>query len=378
MYKLLHLHQDTKFLYDTQRFSPTFFDNEIVYFGVENEQLNTQLQKIGMPFRICATTQESFFQEVVPLLKDYDAIVLNSYAGFLKKIIDHLPNNTKIFLRFFGYELYSLVRGNYLSKTTLDTVYPIKLKHNTYSKYFKKKLKRLFKREWQVDYEKQKQVYQKFTRILLFHEWEYRELSKYFYLPPFIPIPWIQTTDYQPHEKNNQLLIGNSKNLWNNHLDIIKKINAYSAPDTNQYIVFFNYGNENKYTQAIRELAGSSVKNYLLIEDFLSIEKFREIYKTTAALVINSYRQHALGNIFTGLFFGVKVYLNPKSSTYPWLKQLGFLVFDINQLITDIKNNQISLNLEEQRYNIDLYYHLKEQYTLADFAQEIIRVIEEN
>lgn len=37
MYKLLHLHQDTKFLYDTQRFSPTFFDNEIVYFGVENE-----------------------------------------------------------------------------------------------------------------------------------------------------------------------------------------------------------------------------------------------------------------------------------------------------------------------------------------------------
>lgn len=378
MYKILHFHIDNKFLYDTLNYDSNNLFNEIVYFGVENEQLNTQLQKIGMPFRICATTQESFFQEVVPLLKDYDAIVLNSYAGFLKKIIDHLPNNTKIFLRFFGYELYSHLKERYLSKTTLDIVYPIKLKNNTYSKYFKKKLKRLLQRESQVDYQEQKRIYQKFTRILLFHEWEYRELSKYFYLPPFIPIPWIQTTDYQPHEKNNQLLIGNSKNLWNNHLDIIKKINAYSAPDTNQYIVFFNYGNENKYTQAIRELVGSSVKNYLLIEDFLSIEKFREIYKTTAALVINSYRQHALGNIFTGLFFGVKVYLNPKSSTYLWLKQLGFLVFDVHQLMADIKSNQIKLSLEEQNYNIDLYNHLKNQYTPTEFAQEIIRAIEDN
>src|SRR5690606_40162359 len=73
---------------------------------------------------------------------------------------------------------------------------------------------------------------------------------------------------------------------------------------------------------------------------FLSIEKFREIYKTTAALVINSYRQHALGNIFTALLYGVKIYLNPKSSTYPWLKQLGFQVFDINQLITDIRSEE--------------------------------------
>lgn len=376
MYRLLHLYKDAKFLHDTQRFLPSFFENEIVYFG--NDQVTASLENLGVPYRICSADPEDFVQEVLPLLKECDAVILHSYSDFDKIILKYLPKNCKIFLRFYGYELYSLVRGNYLSKTTLDTVYPIKLKHNTYSKYFKKKLKRLFKREWQVDYEKQKQVYQKFTRILLFHDWEYRELSKYFYLPHFISLPWIQTTDYQPQEKHHQILIGNSKNFWNNHLDIIKKINNYRALDTNQYILFFNYGNENNYTKTIRRLISRSIKNYLLIEDFLPIEKFRETYRTTSALVINSYRQHALGNIFTALLYGVKIYLNPKSSTYPWLKQLGFQVFDINQLITDIKNNQISLNLEEQRYNIDLYYHLKEQYTLADFAQEIIRAIEEN
>lgn len=377
--KLIHFHIDSKFIDDTLNYLNKSFHNEIIFFEENNNlEIENRLKKLNIPYKIINKTTENFINIVLPNLQKYDAIILNSYTLFFDEIIDYFPKDTKIFLRFYGYELYSLVRGNYLSKTTLDTVYPIKLKHNTYSKYFKKKLKRLFKREWQVDYEKQKQVYQKFTRILLFHDWEYRELSKYFYLPHFISLPWIQTTDYKPQEKHHQILIGNSKNFWNNHLDIIKKINNYRALDTNQYILFFNYGNENNYTKTIRRLISRSIKNYLLIEDFLPIEKFRETYRTTSALVINSYRQHALGNIFTALLYGVKIYLNPKSSTYPWLKQLGFQVFDINQLITDIKNNQISLNLEEQRYNIDLYYHLKEQYTLADFAQEIIRAIEEN
>src|SRR5690606_10843771 len=114
--------------------------------------------------------------------------------------------------------------------------------------------------------------------------------------------------------KMEEIIVGNSKHVWNNHLDVFRIIKKSKRFDNYKFNLFFNYGVDNDYTEKVRNEANQN--SFVLIEDFLDIQEFSRVYNTATALVINSYRQHALGNIFTAILNGSKVYLNKKSSTY--------------------------------------------------------------
>lgn len=138
-------------------------------------------------------------------------------------------------------------------------------------------------------------------------------------------------------------------------------------------MLFFNYGSNNYYTDTVRREVNQ--KNIVLLENFLSIENFNKIYDNATALVINSYRQHALGNIFSALLSGTKVYLNKKSSTYKWLKHEGFIISEINELPRDIDNNKIMLTQKEYQHNVNCYNQMKANYTNINFIENIITVL---
>jgi hypothetical protein len=67
---------------------------------------------------------------------------------------------------------------------------------------------------------------------------------------------------------------------------------------------------------------------------------------------MNHYRHQALGNILTSLWFGAKVYLSERSTTYEYLKRLGVVVFSIEadlhkknpEALQSISDQEMQLN----------------------------------
>lgn len=374
MYKLVHIHTDFKFLHDTLRYKDSLIYNEIIFIGdVDDSNVNI-LQKLQLPYKIFNKTETN---KVIEVISSFDGVVLNGLDKTKVELLDFLDKKQKVFLRLFGYELYKYKLDKFISSKTLNLSKPI-----SYTKYgikecLKRKIKRRLGLEFKVNLQQQKELYSKIDAILLVNQFEYDELRKYFYLPRFIQVALTKETPklFDLSHKSDEIILGNSRNGWNNHLDILRIIKKTKKWKNYKWMLFFNYGSNNYYTDTVRREANQ--KNIVLLENFLSIENFNKIYDNATALVINSYRQHALGNIFTAILNGSKVYLNKKSSTYTWLKHEGFVIGEVSELSKDLKNENVKLTSEEHQHNLNCYNRMKNHYTNDDFIQNILAVLKD-
>jgi hypothetical protein len=229
----------------------------------------------------------------------------------------------------------------------------------------------LLNKEYRIQADNQEKVYRRLTGVMMINKEEYDELSASFYLPKLIELQF-SNHEKEIHElkskspKLNKIIVGNSGGRWNNHFEILNIINKAENKSGIEFHLFFSYENESPYSRDVRSLA-KKIKNVYLIEQFLNKEDFESIYYSSAALIINSYRQHAVGNIITALKFGCKIYLNKRSSTYRWLLSKGFLVTEIGDLENDVSNNNISLTPGEQLHNFNCFLAVIKNYSLDDF-----------
>ena len=202
---------------------------------------------------------------------------------------------------------------------------------------------------------------------------EYQFLkTKWTGLPQFLqwPLSHIEPNTSNS-SKNNQIILGNNRSAYNNHLDILETVAKYKLDDETSFLLLFNYGQNNDYSNKVREKA-RKIKNIKIIEDFLSREEFSKLYLTSSAFVMNGYRQMALGNIFEAIKCNVKIYLNEKNIIYDWLIKEGFKIFLINNILDDLNNNQINLTEQEATYNQNNLKTLAAKYSAVNFHNAIL------
>lgn len=372
MYKLIHIHTDFKFFHDTLKYKSPLIYNEIIFIGDVDDSIVDILQKLQLPYKIFNKTETN---KVIEVISSFDGVVLNGLGKTNVELLNQLGKDVRVFLRLFGYELYKYKLDKFISSKTLNLTKPISLTKYGIKEYLKRKTKRLLGLEFKINKEKHKSIYSKIDAILLVNQFEYDELKKYFYLPRFIQVALTRETPktFDLSNKKEVIIVGNSRHSWNNHLDIFKIIKKSKKLNTYKFILFFNYGSNNDYAETVKKEATQN--NFFLVENFLNSEEFNKFYDTAAALIINSYRQHALGNIFSALLSGTKLYLNKKSSTYKWLKQEGFIISEITELSNDIDNNKVKLSIEEHQHNINCYNQMKANYTNSNFIDNIITVL---
>src|SRR5699024_621062 len=122
------------------------------------------------------------------------------------------------------------------------------------------------------------------------------------------------------------------------------------------------------YTEIVRKEAAKIPTQIKFRDQFLSRSDFKAVYQQSAALIINSYRQMALGNIFTALQTGTKIYLSEKNITYYWLKKNRFMISSIEKdLRKDISQNDLFLSATQASQNFNNYIALANSYTPSDF-----------
>lgn len=128
------------------------------------------------------------------------------------------------------------------------------------------------------------------------------------------------------------ILVGNSAEPANNHLEVFALLKRYADLSQRQIIVPLSYG-ENWYKQAIlkagREMFGD---RFVPLMDFLDKETYANLLQSCGYVFINSLRQLAMANICIAMLNGSKIFLNSANPAYSWLSSRGCILESISKL----------------------------------------------
>jgi dTDP-N-acetylfucosamine:lipid II N-acetylfucosaminyltransferase len=382
MYKIIHIHNDIKFIDETVIFENPLFENEVVILGEKGDykgkyqQTATYLppsrSKINLLIRHC---------------NNADMVVLHNLCFIKSYIANRLATNVKIAWRFFGHELYRYDIVAQQSDLTKAMMNPIKFSLSGWIKRLKshfpalRGLRNLIKLRTLYEYEFRKAM-NRVNFFLSHFEEEYRHLEESWpNLPQFINLPTFDLSslnnncsDICLYGKENIIIIGNSRNALNNHFDILEKLILSKNFDKYKIFIPFSYDGEKNYVINLKEKV-VNYKNIVLSDVFLPFNDYQKIFKQTSAIVVNTYRQKALGNIFLALKNGVKVYLNTKNTTYAILASKGLYVFPVDQLYNDLETGNTRLSLEAIKHNADIMRKLADENSIVLFQRQIYQVL---
>jgi dTDP-N-acetylfucosamine:lipid II N-acetylfucosaminyltransferase len=374
MLKAAHIHSDLKFINCTKRFEGQYFDNIVIIICNNGYNINGNYKNTVVIYE----NDKQKMTKILDICQKVDLVVLYDLSDIKYRIAVKLPSNVKVAWRFFGHELYQKRNDLYLSNLTKKTrnrnwlgkfnkniedmkdflIYLIK-NYSTHNSLYNNAIKR-------IDF------------FLGISEEEYNYLKSLWPdLPKFIKLPFSDDlkNNIEPFiEKKNIVLVGNSRSPYNNVLDIISIIESCKKKHCYKFVFPFSYGNESHYSKKVRDEIKNK-KYYKILENFYPLDEYNKIYQNAISAVFNGYRQMALGNIFLALKSGVKIYLNKKNSILKWLKSEGFLVYNIENFIHDLKHDNLRLNYEQAKLNMTQFNYIKKTYSYEDFQRKIFNEI---
>lgn len=127
---------------------------------------------------------------------------------------------------------------------------------------------------------------------------------------------------------SNDILLGNSASLTNNHLDafeILQKLNLSGR----RLVCPLSYGDD-AYGRIIADAGRRTFGDaFVPLMDYLPIKEYNSILTNCSVVVMNHLRQQAMGNIITALWLGAKVYLNETTTVWGCLRRIGIRAYSI-------------------------------------------------
>jgi hypothetical protein len=157
------------------------------------------------------------------------------------------------------------------------------------------------------------------------------------YHPAMYPIPtdfrFLKTLrNTEKKIKELTIQVGNSSNPTNNTLEVLSFLKNHL--DT-RFRVFcpLSYGDE-QYAQQIIEYGTRALGDrFTALTDFLDKNEYARFISSVDVLIMNHNRQQGLGNIFSYLFLGKKVYIRKDNSSFRFFNNNNIKVYDTTELI---------------------------------------------
>jgi hypothetical protein len=121
------------------------------------------------------------------------------------------------------------------------------------------------------------------------------------------------------------IFLGNSGTPSNNHLDVLEKIKAFDK----KVICPLSYGDKSYIRNIVYSGNKLFKERFIPLTHFMFFEEYEKMLISCNTMIMSHIRQQALGNIYLGLFKGLRVYLNKKSVVYEYFKSMGMVVFNL-------------------------------------------------
>lgn len=297
-------------------------------------------------------------------------VVLHSlYVIPLSKVIN-FPKYVKVVWLAWGYDLYC-------------NTYPL-IKLDLYRTFTKKELER------EKKYHVKRFIKDIIIKILPYKKWmlhkainrvdyfsgilpvEYQLMSRF----PFFHAKEIRFVYYDEGEfpedapivKGNNIMIGNSGDPTNNHLDIFEILKQYDLEDRNIYVPL-SYAGTLKYREKVKEVGlrywGEHFKP---ITKFLPLQEYSKMISSCGYRIFGHERQQAVGNIEIGLRSGCTVFLSETSIAYKFYEKMGINIYTIQHDTKMIENKD---HISDQQVVENRQYLLKNR-SVKKFHMDLI------
>lgn len=165
---------------------------------------------------------------------------------------------------------------------------------------------------------------------------------------------------YGRFAEGNDIAIGHSASISDNHLYALKFLKKLDLGDSEIYITLSYSNKMPKYTEDVkrkfRKQYGDRVH---LIETMMPKDEYWQSQYRYKAMILPSWRQEALDNVYTCLQIGIKLILSERSIVFQYLKEYGFIVFAIERM--DQKCVDTPLTLDEKKHNQQLFVKFVEE-----------------
>ena len=152
--------------------------------------------------------------------------------------------------------------------------------------------------------------------------------------------------------KVGSIMIGNSSDPTNNHLDILDILTRRRIQ--NRLFVPLAYGVDDYRDAIVNYLMSHSIDSDIQTE-LVPRKEYMEKLMHCGAAVLGHIRQQAVGNLNLCMLLGIKVFLFKESIAYHYFKSLGSFVYSIEddlfpeELLKPLTKEQIEIN----RKNLD-------------------------
>lgn len=364
--KAVHIHTDVKFIEETQLFEGETFTNEVIVIGKSTGYKNSIAGK---------SCYRNYFsiKRIINKCNQSDIVVLYDLDGIKSSIVNSISENVFVVWRFFGYELYRRNKYKYLSELSQSVREEENESGGTFYSRIKKHISAIRPIHSMLNSSFECAV-SRVDCLLCLSRSEYNELLETWTgLPECIVIPsWSHWPSESAEDllakKEPRIIVGNNRSIYNNHLDIIRPLKSCDMAGQYRIVLPFSYGPEGAYATKVADET-ESMGRFFLLKTFLPFNDYVAFIRGSYALVINSYRQMAMDNIFIGIRNGVKLYLNPKNVIYDWLVSKGVFVYDVDQLLSDISNSDIRLNETEILNNLEALKRYEQEYSIENFQE---------
>lgn len=352
MLKIIHICSDEKFI-----------DSTIKQFDLIN----------GVDSTFCAQTEAPSFKFIksTTVLKFNDANKMIDFAnkGHFDFAILHSLCYSPTFLNrlnipvlwaSWGFDIYSDYYDLIQKPISLSLYKPLSNKFaENHPKTIHDKII-VFLRKFGVLSKRQKEfntLINKIPYISVVLEDEFEMIKKPY--PHFKKFPFrymgqvISKEDFQPAQISNKILLGNSLNPTNNHLDILKILEKRTIK-CEVYIPISYPAGYKVYKDALKKYA-SELKyvTVFFMEDFIPKEEYFRIIDQCGVAIFGHIRQQAVGNISRMLLKGKKVFLYKDSIIYKSFTSLNYKLFSLEE---DLNPSifQSSLPIVDQMSNFQL------------------------
>jgi hypothetical protein len=308
----------------------------------------------------------------------YNAIIAhNLFTNDKEVVLQSAPQNVKVGWVFWGGELYA--RREYITKYLGRETRLLHLRYN-----LKQKLKGIYYfvikgKKYPLNHEPSKRVFQRVDFCLtdieedyllakkIFHA-DFRHLWFNYYSIEDTIGPLINSSI-----NDNNILVGNSASLTNNHLEAFRKLSKFNLQDRKIYTPL-SYGDKqytNRIMQSGQKMFGDQ---FLPLIEFMEREQYNRLMLSCSIVIMNHIRHQAMGNIITALWLGARVYLSKYSTTYAYFKRLGVYISSVeDDLIPVNPDALLLLDKNEVEYNRQI---LIQEYGRAKMLRNVKEIID--
>lgn len=362
---ILHLVTDEKFTdYAIKQFSAPEMESEFVLIP-SNWNPGCEV-KYNAECRVVRQGSVEF-KELLSRLGDYSAIILHGmhWGGWQTSILKSVPDHVKVAWMFWGGDLYGRAELNNRFLAPLS-----KILNNIHMRGKK------IDSRWQIPYE----LFKRVDYILTDEKEEFEFAKSYIGTDvKFLPYNYYTLQEtlgecYDLQVNGDNIFLGNSATVTNNFFEAILRLRLVKKSHQ-KVIVPLSYGApwvKNTVLKFGNWILGSS---FCPLVDFLPRDEYNKIMLSCGTMVMNHWNPQAQGNMITGLWLGMKLYLSEKSMSYAFFKRMGLLVYSVERDLKWYKSHVFSPMSQEDVQNNRMI--LEKNYGEKQMMENVKNIVKE-